>query len=138
MKEMVEISPEMDAETYWRFVELIQPIIDRSGGRTTLKTLFDDHKMGNIQIWAIHDPAAPAGVSSFGITRMVVYPSGLRVMRLDHGAGSLQDAIDILPAVEEFARARGADKMRIEGRRGWQKIFTDGWHEVSRVIEKEL
>jgi hypothetical protein len=138
MKHMVPISPEMDAEIFQRFVALISPIVERSQGRTTLEMLVEDHKRGNIQVWAILDPQAPAGVSSFGITRMVVYPSGLRVMRLDHGAGSLQDAVDIMPEVEEFARSCGADKMRIEGRRGWQKIFTEGWHEVSRVIEKEL
>lgn len=138
MKHMVPIAPEMDEQTFQRFVELISPIIERSGGRTTMEKLVEDHKRGDIQVWAILDPHSPAGVSSFGITRLVVYPSGLRVMRLDHGAGSLQDAIDIMPEVEEFARACGADKMRIEGRRGWQRIFTDGWHEVSRIIEKEL
>jgi hypothetical protein len=134
---LIPIKAEMDESTFERFKELISPIIEKSGGRTTLEVLLKDHKTGRCQVWAILDTKAPGGISSFGVTRILVYPSGLRVMRLDHGGGNLVDAIEIMPEVEAIARESGCDKMRIEGRIGWQRVFP-GWHEVSRVIEKEL
>ena len=127
----------MDAELEERIHDLVSPILARSRGRVTWEMLRDDHRNQEIQIWAILDDDEPAGVRSIGITRIIVYPTGERVMRLDHGAGKIDDAIAIMPVVERMAREKNCHRMRIDGRVGWQRVFP-GWVEVSRIIEKDL
>ena len=135
---MYPVKPELwEPEAEQRIHDLVAPIIAQSRGRVTWEGLKEDHRKNSIQMWMILDADAPAGISSVGITRILVYPSGEKVMRLHYGAGKIDDAVAIMPTVERMAREQGCHRLRIDGRVGWQRVFP-GWTEISRVIEKDL
>jgi hypothetical protein len=129
---MIEIRPEMDEETATRFRSKMALIAARSRGRVTVDKILADHQAGLLSVYAVMDGAE---VSSFVATRTIQYPSGLKVYRIDYGAGCLEDAYEFIGELEEKARRAGADRIRIEGRAGWKTIFPD-WEHVSTIIEK--
>jgi hypothetical protein len=129
------IDPTRDPVALDIFLKLVDPIIEGSRGRVTIDGMMADFASGKSACWAV---ARDGLVSSVGVTSIRNYPSGRRVMILLYAGGTMEDAVGVMPEVEAMARNMDCDAMQIQGRKGWQKVFTDGWEEVYRTLEKEL
>ncbi len=127
--------PEKNPEEREIFLKFVEPIIAQGRGRVTAEGMIDDFRTDKSACWGF---VRDGEVTSVGVTTILVYPSGKRVMRCSYGGGTLRDALEVMPQVEMMAKRLCCDTLRIEGRKGWQRIFTDGWEEVSRVLEKEI
>lgn len=80
------------------------------------------------------------GDKSALIIEVKAYPGGVRACHGLIAAGDLEEiANDLIPAAEEWGRAKGCKYGLIESREGWAKILkSHGWfvHQIS--ILKEL
>lgn len=64
---------------------------------------------------------------------------GRRLRMISCGGDRMDLWKDCHLQIEEFARAEGCDRIRIEGRSGWQRILAPGGYKVTRVtLEKRL
>lgn len=134
--ELLAIAPgPMDPETRERFIELLRPIEERSHGRITIDEIFKDHLKRECQCWAVLDGVE---IVSVLVSRILVYPSGRRVLRFDFGGGRKADVHRFQPDMERLCRESNCDAMRLEGRKGWERELEEhGWHEVGRILEWE-
>jgi len=124
----------MSPELWAQFRQMMGGVVDRSRGRLTIETLIDDLECGAVTLWAVMEYEQ---VVSFATTRVIDYPSRLRVFRIDNAAGRMEDALEFMPTMMRLAQEAGAHKLRIEGRDGWKAVFPD-FHHVSTIIEKEV
>ena len=85
---------------------------------------------GQGQFWATEDGAM--------ITRIVTYPSGVKVLDPHAAAGNINAVLgELKPFIEDWARARGCKYVRPAGREGWRKTMPDYRHHQT-VLIKEL
>lgn len=124
----------MPLEHFYQFREMMESVVAHSRGRQTVDSIVADHRKGLVSVWATMEDGTFRGMAT---TRIIRYPSGLHVFRIDNAAGNLEDAVRYMPRMLELARNAGCDKIRIEGREGWKGVFPD-WHHVSTIIEKEI
>lgn len=72
------------------------------------------------------------------VTEVVPYPGGAVAVEALAAAGDIAALMEsIAPAVEQWARANKATHLRVLGRPGWVRRWSDWRHEQS-VIVKEL
>ena len=96
---------------------------------------FDDIKKGvergDLQFWP--------GFSSVIITEIIQVPR-YRALNLFLAGGNIPELQSMLPGVEEFAEQVGADRIILNGRKGWLRSFLvhDGYAEKTVVMEKKL
>jgi hypothetical protein len=85
----------------------------------------------SMQLWMNGD--------SFVITEVIHYPQ-VSTLDVAYAVGKLEDVLVMHPAVAEFARGHGCTKMRMQGRKGWQRVLPAyGWKANPRVFfELEL
>lgn len=132
--EFVHVPANMGPEHLSQFREMMALVVAHSRGRQTVDNIIGDHRNGLVSVWATIEDGIFRGMAT---TRIIEYPSGLLVFRIDDAAGNLEDAVEYMPRMFELAREAGCDKIRIEGREGWKGVFPD-WHHVSTIIEKEI
>ena len=65
-----------------------------------------------------------------------LYPSGLRTLevntvKLIEGEDGVQHAKDTLKKIEDYAKSVGIDRVVLEGRYGWLRIFPD--YEIEQI-----
>ena len=64
---------------------------------------------------------------------------GLRLRMVSCGGSRMDLWKDCHRQIEQFARDEGCDRIRIEGRAGWQRVLTGSDYRVTRVtLEKRL
>lgn len=86
---------------------------------------------GELQFWP--------GVHSVIITEVVEFPR-YKALNLFLAGGKLWELDAMLPEVEKFAEVVGADRITLNGRKGWTRSFVAqrGYREKSVVMEKIL
>lgn len=131
-----ELKPPISEEDFSKYCELMQAVVDRSNGRFTLELLIEDLNANKIRAWVVRDD--DGAIRTAGCSRMLIYRSGLRVMRGEWGSGTLDDALGTEPHMLRVARLCRADRIQLEGRGGWHRVLGPEWREVSRVIEREV
>ena len=53
------------------------------------------------------------------------------------GGNDMRRWVTLLETIEAYARAEGCSRMRIFGRRGWQRVL-ENYHTTNIVLEKDL
>jgi hypothetical protein len=134
MKEMhLTVWPTPDEELELARV-MLKPLVDRSRGRISMELLERSFLSGEAQLWFVTEDGV---TSSAAVTRIINYPDGRRVFRIDGAAGLLQDGQEFIGTLERIAQRQGCTSVRIEGREGWQRSL-EGYSEVARILEKEI
>lgn len=96
---------------------------------------FDDIKKavekGDLQFWP--------GFSSVIITEIVKVPR-FKALNLFLAGGNRPELQAMLPEIENFARHVGADRLILNGRKGWLRTFLvhEGYAEKTVTLEKKL
>lgn len=86
---------------------------------------------GDAQFWAYGDSAM--------LTVVRDYESGLRELYVWLSCGSLDGLRALTPFVERHAKAIGATRLAMEGRRGWVRpLREEGWWQSDVIMRKEL
>jgi len=71
------------------------------------------------------------------VTELVIVPRGKILRVLACGGGKAGDWPAAFAPIERYAREQGCNAIRIEGRRGWQRVFAD-YRQAWVCIEKGL
>jgi len=107
-------------------------LIDHAVGRQdthSLEDVQDAVASGKAQLWC--------GERSALVTELVVYPRK-KVCRIWMAGGELGELHhEMLPAVEEWAKAKGCAAVEIIGRRGWDRVLDD-YRQPHTVLMKEI
>ena len=81
---------------------------------------------GEMQAWVNND--------SLVITEVVHYPR-VSVVNIVIAVGKLSEVMALQPAIEEFAREHKCHALRMEGRKGWERVLPHhGWKPDNKVI----
>lgn len=101
--------------------------------------LMEDVAQGRCQLWALVDDETQDPVGAL-ISSIVEYESGLRAVVV-RSAGTLGTDLDwesmrsVILTMEYFAADNGCDVVRVPGRRGWGRVFSD--YEVAYVMHEK-
>lgn len=113
-----------------RIRELLQQAIDRSEGDYLMEDIEQFLVEGKMQLWTT--------ASSAAVTEVICYPRNKVVLVL-LAAGDLQEICDTVPQVEAFAKAVGASRISMCGRRGWVKPLAElGFKEAHTGVSREV
>lgn len=118
-------------------VPVLRNAVARSGGRHTMKTLFEMLKSGEGHMWGIYEGDTLVGVAT---TRVADYPAK-RFLTVDFIAGTrVREWIEKLDDVlGNFARDIGAEAMEGIGRKGWDGLMRSrGWNRSMVIMEREV
>lgn len=115
----------MEFARAWEFLE---PAVAISGEQTMASVLA---ALANkiCRLW-VSDTSAVIG-------EIVRYPSGLTVGNGWLTGGDLKEIVSWIPMLEAWAKANGATKTRVIGRRGWVRA-APGYKEFRTVVMKDL
>jgi hypothetical protein len=81
---------------------------------------------GEMQAWVNGD--------SLVITEVVHYPR-VSVVNIVIAVGKLSEVMALQPAIEGFAREHKCQALRMEGRKGWERVLPHhGWKPDNKVI----
>ena len=120
-----------DAERYLR------KSCKRSGGRTTTQDIFYQCLNNESSIWIVFDTGNMHIVGCM-ITQIVTYPSGKRMLNVDHVSGSKMDSwIDRgLEVLEKWAKDNECNGMEGVGRKGfWHWVKSRKWKKTAILVE---
>tara|TARA_B100000131_G_C18078321_1_gene597244 strand:- start:632 stop:1066 length:435 start_codon:yes stop_codon:yes gene_type:complete len=126
----------------WPFVEkLLNKSIKRSYGRTSTSDLLQECLYGESHLWIFYEEERYPEILGCGITQINDYPSGLRMLNIDHLAGRHQDkwTKDGLEVVEKFAKDSDCDGIEALGRPGfWNWLKDDSWDKIAVAYQKRF
>lgn len=126
----------------WPFVEkLLNKSIKRSYGRTSTNDLLQECLYGESHLWIFFEEDKYPEILGCGITQINDYPSGLRMLNIDHLAGNHQDkwTQEGLKFVEEFAKDSNCDGIEALGRPGfWNWLKDDNWDQIAVAYQKRF
>lgn len=75
--------------------------------------------------------------STWIVTQVNIFPRK-KILEISLVVGFLEEAVEALPQIYEFARKIGADKVTALGRDGWWKFAEPGWYRVGGMFAKDL
>jgi len=126
----------------WPFVEkLLNKSIKRSYGRTSTNDLLQECLYGESHLWIFFEEDKYPEILGCGITQINDYPSGLRMLNIDHLAGNHHDkwTQEGLKFVEEFAKDSNCDGIEALGRPGfWNWLKDDNWDQIAVAYQKRF
>lgn len=121
----------------WPLVKsLLQPAVDRTGGRWSLDDVRRYLMDGRSLLWVIFDDDIRAAF----VTRVIEYPS-MRCLSVDFIGGRSRHLWMGLMREKmlKFAKETGAQKLECWGRPGWSGDSRRyGYNEASRLFERDL
>lgn len=131
---LVAIPSHQITDWFDRVQPFLVEAIARSGGRYSLRTIVDGLLDHSLQLWAsVNDEEIDAAA----ITRIVDWPTGLRVCVILMGGGNLESLKTHQTDVAEWAKAHGCTRFEVWGRRGFERALAD-WREAFSVMETSL
>lgn len=92
----------------------LQAALDKMGNEYEFEDIKDQLMSGDKQLWL--------GKAFAAVTEIILYPRK-KVVLVHLAGGDMQELIDTIPELEEFARIVEADGIEIVGRKGWSKIL---------------
>ena len=102
-----------------------------AGGTHRIQDIQEACLVGMARLWL--------GDKCAAVTEIITYPrrKSVRIWLAGGDLGELTD--EILPQIEEYAAAQGADRVEIAGRRGWQRhLAAKDYHPAAVVVTKEI
>lgn len=94
------------------------------------KDLFDQLRGQRMQLWVV-----PWDVVV--VTQIQTYPGARICMIVLCGGENLETHMQDLGAIETWAKSLGCDEMRLQGRKGWNRIYPD-YEPIATVMRKML
>ena len=135
------VKPE-DILHVWAFAEKhLKKSAKRSDGRITLRDLLEECLSGESNLWIVYKKEEFPELMGCGITQITHYPTGLKMLNIDHVAGVKQqmwtrEAIEIL---ESFAKDCNCDGIEAIARAGFLSwIKEDDWNKKAVAFEKRF
>jgi hypothetical protein len=122
-----------------KFLVLLGPAIDRSGGETDPDSLLDALQAQRAQLWVVADGEGTP-LRGAVVTRVLAFDGGRKslVVQLAGAVGlSFDDMRTVMAELERYAIAMECRSIRIYGRKGWAKVLP-GYGQPFTVLEKEL
>lgn len=135
MSELSVLNPEQIDEYEPRLRSTIESIAARSSGRYTADNILGFARLGEWQIWLIHD----AGEIIFiGGTEIVVFPSGMKGLVIHFGTGrGRKHWSHHMDTVLAWGKHQGATLCNGAFRIGWRRVLP-GWTHTHDVLERWL
>lgn len=132
--ELLAVEP-TKAHQLWRFVEPMLAAGFAAADEEMPKNMLELIESRHAVLWiAVVERSAIVAALA---TQLEVHPSGLVCKLMSVGGSELNSWRGHIGQVEEYAKAEGCIKMRLEGRDGWERALP-GYRRVAIVIEKEL
>jgi hypothetical protein len=133
---LLELTPDK-VRRYWSKLE---PEIARAcayaSGLYSPKTVFDKALAGEFQVWAAF---TDNGLKAVGVTCLSKYPTGSLVAELLLVAGTDRRSWLLFDAdLAAWAVAKGCDRLRCTGRKGWARSLPDSWRPTATIFEREI
>lgn len=128
-----------ELDYYWPVMEPhLAKGIDRVTTSTTIEMVRDNCRTNRWSAWAIYLKKQPIPIFAAACTSLRKTNKG-KVVTIELLGGENSDLwiVEALAQFETLARANGAVKIEIEGRRGWERYLT-GFKTVRVVLEKVL
>jgi len=126
----------------WPFIEkLLNKSIKRSYGRTSTDDLLQECLYGESHLWIFYEEDKYPEILGCGITQINDYPSGLRMLNIDHLAGNHHDkwTREGLRFVEEFAKDSNCDGIEALGRPGfWNWLKDENYDKIAVAYQKRF
>lgn len=122
-----------ELDTYWPVAEpLIQKALDR-GSNYTIEQIREGLKFSNMQLWMY-------GLESALVTSIQSKAGKTWCLLLALGGKDMYLWFDHFPLLEEWAKDRGAQEMRVYGRIGWARYLKPSgygveWVKLSKPLE---
>jgi len=127
-----------DLELVWPEVKpFIERALEKAHGEYKSADIYNALHRKDMQLWIGGE------LLYVGVTQILTYPSGLKVVEIVLTAGDNLDqwVKDSNTYIEEWAKSLGADQIRVYGRHGWSKVlgkigFNHGYTVMIRSIDK--
>ena len=131
---VILLSPE-DIPYIWDKVEAhIESMMPHSEGELSADDFLNFLSEGEMQLWAAVDGDE---LLASMVTQIVPYPQK-RVLRIISIAGEgMEDWIENLPIIENWALSQNCTSLECWGRKGWLKVLKD-WKCSYHIITKDL
>lgn len=108
----------------------IEAALAYSGGTHTFEDVAEGIASGRMQLWPAEDGCC--------VTEILTYPQR-KVLNGAICGGDMDRVLDMIPAIEEWARLQGCDCVEITGRRGWTRALGPlGYRDAAVVLRKDL
>lgn len=110
----------------------VKEVCELSKGRYTVAAVTDGLLHGVCQLWGVMRP--PADLTAIMLT--APRDGVLEVLLI---GPDIEEALPFLPRLDGIARSERCAKVRMTGPGSWiRKGYTEGWHPVYTVYEKDL
>jgi len=131
-----------DIPHIWVFAEkLLKKSAKRSEGRTNTNDLFEECMAGTSSLWIVYEEEKFPELLGCGITQINHYPTGLKMLNIDHVAGVHQEkwTKGALSVLERFAKDVNCDGIESLARPGfWNWIKNDNWSRMAVAYQKRF
>ena len=117
--------------------KFLQKSCNRSNGRATTKDIFYDCIRNVCSLWIIFDKET-LNITGCAITKISQYPTGKRMLNLDHVAGKnmeqwMNNGLDVL---KKYAKDNNCNGLEGVGRDGfWHWIKNKNWKRTAIFVE---
>tara|TARA_R110000822_G_scaffold777_18_gene3491 strand:- start:1771 stop:2223 length:453 start_codon:yes stop_codon:yes gene_type:complete len=134
------VHPEVLDNCWDECAKILKRSVKRSGGRVTIDDIYRDVDSGRCEMWIVYDTVS-LNIIGCSITFLKEYPTGLRMLHIDHIAGIkmnwwLEDGLNMM---SHFAKKNGYDGIEGIGRTGFWNWFKNmGWRKHATFFEIRL
>ena len=130
---LVPIGPDLLMRYVRPVAQLLAPALER-GGDMTATDMFREVVGNNLQLWAIEQGPQVVGAV---VTRLAARPRRRVATVLYVGGVNMSDWLHLLEQIEAWAKAVGASRMEVVGRKGWKRVLP-GYRADSVVLSKDF
>lgn len=108
----------------------IEAALKHSGGTHTFDDVEKAINEGIMQLWPASNSAA--------VTEIIQY-ARKKVLNVFLAGGDLEEIMNGIGAVTEWAKAQGCDSVTLYGRKGWERVLdAHGFNPVMIVLERKV
>lgn len=129
------VPPDRVAECWEEVAPLLQPAIDRSGGRFLIQDVYHLIRTGDNHLWVMFEDGIIVACCTTTFTQ---YPRKRMLTGQFLGGKKLsQWAYNLDIVLEKWGRDNGCDGIELTGRRGWVRVLDKlGWSLTYYITEK--
>lgn len=127
----------VDPTLLWQIWPIAAPYIEKAFKRNDHMmpdALLHELRAGEKILWIASDGERVYGAIVTGIFQM---NTGKLCKMLDCGGEEMPQWLHLRATIEEYAKAEGCDRLLIEGRPGWQRLFPE-FRLVGVILEKRI
>jgi len=112
--------------------------IERYPKEATIESIMKELILGYKELWIVRDDDRTVSVVLISF-ETVLATGHCRCNIWAFAGNDGVEALFLLPQIEEHAREKGAEEIRIFGRRGWKRLLApQGYDEEAIVLSKDL